>query len=100
MSDAWYVAEPEGDISGPYAFQDLLRAAAARLFAANAQVWHVDFGEWQPLARHVASISHAPPSSVPPREVMKPTVQPKAPKPTGPERAARPMRRRRYPTPC
>lgn len=90
MSDAWYVAEPEGDISGPYAFQDLLRAAAARLFAANAQVWHVDFGEWQPLARHVASISHAPPSSVPPREVMKPTVQPKAPKPTGPERAAKP----------
>ncbi len=90
MSDAWYVAEPDGDTSGPYSFQDLLRAAAARMFAANAQVWHVDLGEWQPLARHVASISHAPPSSVPPREVVKPTAPPRIARPTGPDKVAKP----------
>ncbi|HQW81301.1 MAG TPA: RDD family protein [Pseudomonadota bacterium] len=90
MSDAWYVAEPDGNTWGPYVHQDLLRAAAAQMFATNALVWHVDFGEWQPLAKHVARVSLAPPSSVPPREVIQPVVLPRVAKPAIQDKTSKP----------
>lgn len=63
MSDAWYVAEPDGETWGPYAFQDLLRAASAKQFAADALVWQVDLGEWQPLAKHTAGAGALAPTT-------------------------------------
>lgn len=89
MSDAWYVAEPDGNTWGPYAFQDLLRAALARQFAADALVWQVDLGEWQPLSRHFGNAMNATPSTAAPREVTKPVAATKslaadAPKPSRP----------------
>ncbi|HRG16567.1 MAG TPA: RDD family protein [Pseudomonadota bacterium] len=92
MSDAWYVAEPDGDTWGPYAFQDLLRAAVAKQFAAGALVWQVDLGEWQPLSRHFGNAMNATPSTAAPREVTKPvagtkpggTSVPKPPRPGTP----------------
>ncbi len=79
MSDAWYVAEPDGETWGPYAFQDLLRAAAAKQFVPGSLVWQVDLGEWQPLSRHTAGAANAAPVIEPMRSTAKP-VQQHAPK--------------------
>lgn len=89
MSDAWYVAEPDGNTWGPYAYPDLLRAAVARQFAANSLVWQVELGEWQALSRHFSNAMNATPSTAAPREVTKPVSAPKhappsAPKPSTP----------------
>lgn len=72
MSDAWYVAEPDGETWGPYAFQDLLRAAAAKQFATGSLVWQVDLGEWQPLSRHTSGAA----STVSAIEPMRPAAKP------------------------
>lgn len=77
MSDAWYVAEPDGETWGPYPFQDLLRAAVANQFAADALVWQVDLGEWQPLAKHAAGASALAPMPAP-RAPSSATVAPAA----------------------
>lgn len=99
MSDAWYVAEPDGETWGPYAFQDLVRAAVARQFAAGSLVWQVDLGEWQPLLRHVGNAMNATPSLAAPREVTKPARQPKRPPgaPSKPPRPASPPPLQRQP---
>lgn len=51
MSDAWYVAESDGTTYGPMSRDDVVRAAGRGEFAADALAWHVDIGEWLPLAR-------------------------------------------------
>ena len=102
MSDAWYVAEPDGETWGPYAFQDLVRAAVARQFAAGSLVWQVDLGEWQPLLRHVGNAMNATPSMAAPREVTKPAPTPKRPPGTSsrpPRPASPPPLQRQPPSP-
>jgi uncharacterized RDD family membrane protein YckC len=51
MSDAWYVAESDGTTYGPMSRDEVVRAAGRGEFAADALAWHVDLGEWLPLAR-------------------------------------------------
>lgn len=51
MNDAWYVAEPDGTTHGPMSRDEVVRAAVRNEFGAEAMTWHVDMGEWVPLAK-------------------------------------------------
>lgn len=51
MNDAWYVAEPDGTTHGPMSRDEVVRAAVRNEFGAEAMTWHVDIGEWVPLAK-------------------------------------------------
>ena len=51
MNCDWYVAEPDGSTIGPMTRDAVVHAAQRRTFSSEALAWHVDVGEWQPLAR-------------------------------------------------
>ena len=51
MNNDWYVAEPDGSTIGPMTRDAVVHAAMRRQFSNEAVAWHVDVGEWQPLAR-------------------------------------------------